>query len=70
MAKFKQDDRIAFYHALTLNDRTKIMFDKMSEAFGDNFVITDKIDLDMFLKMMVKTITTSTEESKILIDTK
>ena len=42
----------------------------MSEAFGDNFVITDKIDLDMFLKMMVKTITTSTEESKLLIDTK
>ena len=42
----------------------------MSEAFGDNFVITDKIDLDMFLQMMVKTITTSTEESKLLIDTK
>ena len=37
----------------------------MSEAFGDNFVITDKIDIDKFFGTMVSTLTKSIEDSKL-----
>ena len=37
----------------------------MKGAFGDNFVITDKVDLSNFCKTMMDTMTASIEDSKL-----
>ena len=62
--KFKMNQqRFVYYTAIKLDSSTDKMFNMMKEAFGKNFIITEKVDKLTFCKTMMDTMTASIEDS-------